>query len=337
VFNRTVIEILVSRKEKYSDSSHFLDKLPVVMPRPSSHTPLAGSSAAPTMITLTALLVTFMSIAAPTTPAQERTEIKTDGAAKASEKAASKQPTGASAGAKTTETEEYAEKNGDEPKDDSKTWGQFRKAVSPSGLQLGLTGPEATREFPEELREFAEDGALASAAKQWQKAKTAYQSMVKAAPDHPLALANLGTVEFRLEEYEAARDHLRESLSIAPTVAHHWLVLALCYYELEDLDLAMSCLFRARHEDKTDPRVHLYLAVMARDYGWQSAAEIELQRAIILDPQYTDAHYNLAMLYLEREPPSYELARRHYYFALDLGGEPDRKIEKILRDATLNR
>jgi len=230
-----------------------------------------------------------------------------------------------------------SESANDKSTDDSKSWGQFRKAVSPSGLQMGLTGPEVDKELPEELREFARDGALASAAKKWDEAKTAYMGMVDTAPEHPLALANLGTVEFQLEEYEAARDHLRQSLSIAPGVAHHWLVLALCHYELQELDLAMSCLFRARHEDKTDPRVHLYLAVMARDYGWQSAAEIELQRAIILDPQYTDAHYNLAMLYLERDPPSFELARRHYYFALDLGGKPDREIEKLLRDATLSR
>ncbi len=283
----------------------------------------------------------LLSVGVVMSSAQERTEIKpgadVNSKAQPAEQTTPEKQASASTDTKSADADKAADKTADAESDDAKTWGQFRKAVSPSGLQLGLTGPEAANEFPEELREFAKDGALASAAKQWQKAKVAYQGMVKAAPEHPLALANLGTVEFRLEEYEAARDHLRQSLSIAPEVAHHWLVLALCYYELEDLDLAMSCLFRARHEDKTDPRVHLYLAVMARDYGWQSAAEIELQRAIILDPQYTDAHYNLAMLYLERDPPSYELARRHYYFALDLGGKPDREIEKILRDATLRR
>ncbi len=311
------------------------------MPCRLFHSNALRTSAAHTALVFATLFTIFLSVGVSAIPAQERTEIKTGDDAKSdtkpSEKAKPKTDDTPSPDAKSTDADKDADKKSDVKKDDSKSWGQFRKTVSPSGLQLGLTGPEAANEFPEELREFAKDGALASAAKQWQKAKIAYQGMVEAAPDHPLALANLGTVEFRMEEYEAARDHLRRSLSFAPDVAHHWLVLALCYYELEDLDLAMSCLFRARHEDKTDPRVHLYLAVMARDYGWQSAAEIELQRAIILDPQYVDAHYNLAMLYLERDPPSYELARRHYYFALDLGGKPDKEIEKILHEATLNR
>jgi Tfp pilus assembly protein PilF len=215
--------------------------------------------------------------------------------------------------------------------DSAKSGSQFRKAESPSGLQMGLAESEIVGELPQELQEFARKGALASAAKKWKEAKDAFDDMVAAAPENALALANLGMVEFRLEEYQAARDHLRESLSIKPAVAHHWLALALCYYRLENRDLALSCLFRARHEDAADPRVHLYLAVITRDYGWLLAAEKELRRAIALDPQYTDAHYNLALLYLEQSPPAVELARRHYYNALDLGAKSDADIEAALK------
>lgn len=204
---------------------------------------------------------------------------------------------------------------------------QFRKAESPSGLQMGLSDTDITGELPDELQEFARKGALASAAKKWSEAKQAFSEMVEAAPDNALALANLGMVEFRLGEHEAARDHLQESLDIKPSVAHHWLALALCHYQLENRDLALSCLFRARHEDERDPRVHLYLAVIARDFGWLIASEKELRRAVALDPDYTDAHFNLAMLYLEQEPPALELARRHYFNALDLGAERDSKVE----------
>lgn len=229
------------------------------------------------------------------------------------------------------ESADQSAKNEDTPE------GQFRKNDSPSGLQMGITDPSATGGLPEELQEFAQQGALASAAKDWPKAKIAYTRMVKAAPENPLALANLGLVEYRLKNYAAARDHLRQSLSRKPAVAHHWLALALCYHQLEDNDLALSCLFRARHEDDSDPRVHLYMAVITREYGWPVAAEMELQRAIALDPQYTDAHFNLALLYLERNPPSVELARRHYYYALDLGAKPDKEIEAKLRSASSAR
>ena len=35
------------------------------------------------------------------------------------------------------------------------------------------------------------------------------------------------------------------------------------------------------------------------------------RKAIELDETYAEAHYNLAVLYLERQPPAIELARRH--------------------------
>jgi tetratricopeptide (TPR) repeat protein len=239
------------------------------------------------------------------------------------------------------------DKNSDSKKDESKSKDskestgvpptQFRKAESPSGLQMGLTDSEITGQLPEDLQEFARKGALASAAKKWQEAREAFSDMVKAAPDNALALANLGMVEFRLGEFEAARDHLQASLDIKASVAHHWLALALCYYQMKNRDMALSCLFRARHEDERDPRVHLYLAVIARDFGWEIASEKELRRAIALDPEYTDAHFNLAMLYLEQEPPALELARRHYYNALDLGAKRDAKIEAAIIDLSNKR
>ncbi len=231
-------------------------------------------------------------------------------------------------------SESKADSNTDPNADSESPPSQFRKTESPSGLQMGLAETSIVGELPEELQEFARKGALASADKQWPKAKEAFAAMVEAAPDNALALANLGMVEYRLKEYQAACDHLRESLSIKPTVAHHWLALALCYRELEDHDLALSCLFRARHEDEADPRVHLYIAVAVRDYGWKDAAESELRRAVALDPQYTDAHFNLALLFLEQRPVAIELARRHYYMALDLGAKPDKEVEAALDKAS---
>jgi Flp pilus assembly protein TadD len=62
--------------------------------------------------------------------------------------------------------------------------------------------------------------------------------------------------------------------------------------------------------------------------GWYSAAEDEMRKAIELAPEYAEAHYNLAVFYLERNPPATELARRHYHKSVDLGGAPDPALEK---------
>jgi Flp pilus assembly protein TadD len=56
-----------------------------------------------------------------------------------------------------------------------------------------------------------------------------------------------------------------------------------------------------------------------------------LRRAVEIRPDYADAHFNLAVFCLERDPPAVELARRHYRRALDLGAAPDPLVERALK------
>ena len=55
-----------------------------------------------------------------------------------------------------------------------------------------------------------------------------------------------------------------------------------------------------------------------------------MRKAISLEPEYAEAHFNLAVFYLQRNPPAVELARRHYQRALDLGAAPDPDVAKQL-------
>ena len=209
---------------------------------------------------------------------------------------------------------------------------QFAKNVSPSGVALGVLDREISKEgIPESLEELAQAGAMASTERNWSKAREAFYKMTEKAPKNALAYANLGVAEYQLGSYEAARTALRRSLNLNPAIAQNWLTMGLIYHKEENLPLAIAALARALHQDPSDPRTHLYMAVVIHDYGWGGAAEVELQRAIELDPKYADAHFNLALMYLERDPPAIELARRHYYAATDLGAAPDPEIEKQLR------
>ena len=103
-------------------------------------------------------------------------------------------------------------------------------------------------------------------------------------------------------------------------------------YEKGDSYLALSALSRATHEDPADAKAHNYLAVVVKKLGWLDAAEAELQRALELNPDYTNAHFNLALMYLERKPPAIELAKRHYEKAVALGAEKDELVEKKLKE-----
>lgn len=201
--------------------------------------------------------------------------------------------------------------------------------AGPAGraMQVGrLDGPET---LPPALRELARQGALAVADGNWEEAREIYLKMVGAAPDNALSYANLGVAEHQLGNLLAAAGNLAKSLEINPHIARNWQTLGLIRYERGELALAISHLTRAVHEAPEEAETRLLLAAVVRDYGWTEAAVTELQRAVEIDPKLASAHYNLAVTYLEMKPPKLELARRHYYAAVDLGTPPAPEVEAI--------
>ena len=77
-------------------------------------------------------------------------------------------------------------------------------------------------------------------------------------------------------------------------------------------------------------RDHNYLGITASQKGWQEAAEKEMLDAIAVNPDYADAHFNLAVVYATNQPPAKEQAKLHYVKATSLGAEPDPALEKLL-------
>ncbi len=207
-----------------------------------------------------------------------------------------------------------------------------KSTANPTGLQVGVNPAEAGV-LPPGTEALAKEGAMASADMDWDKAKKVYLQLLEKAPENPLALSNLGAVEFRLGNLDVALDYLDRATRAAPMIAQNWLTIGLIHYGRGQSYLALSALSRALHADPGDPRAHNYMGVVIRGLGWASGAETELQRAIALDPAYADAHFNLAVMYLDRTPPLLELARRHYYAALEYGAKPDPVIEQKLNPA----
>ncbi|MEM1443348.1 MAG: tetratricopeptide repeat protein [Verrucomicrobiota bacterium] len=202
---------------------------------------------------------------------------------------------------------------------------------SENGATMTVGLAEGKSKLPPELFEVAEEGAKAVAAQNWEKARELYLRMVNEAPENALGYANLGVAEHQLGNLLAAAGNLQRSLDINPSIAQNWQTLGIIRYERGELELAISALTRAIHEDPSDASSRLYLAAVIRNYGWIEASITELERAVEADPKFADAHYNLAVSYLELEPPRTELARRHYYFAVDLGAEPSVEIEAVFQ------
>ena len=57
----------------------------------------------------------------------------------------------------------------------------------------------------------------------------------------------------------------------------------------------------------------------------------EIQKAITINPNYADAHFNIAVIYATNQPPSKEQAQMHYKIATSLGATPDPTLEKMIQ------
>ena len=190
----------------------------------------------------------------------------------------------------------------------------------------------ANRASPE-AQKAGEEAVKAFGKGDMQGARKKFQKLLELEPDNFFGLVNIGTVEYRLKQWDDAEKHLKRAVRLQPESAQAWLALGALYCDRDRLDEALAALSQAVLLDPKNPKAHNYLGVTVGKKGWYSGAESELQRALELYPDYAEAHFNLALFYLQRSPPAVELARRHYARALELGESPDPLVEKSLGDA----
>ncbi len=189
----------------------------------------------------------------------------------------------------------------------------------------------AATPLPEAARQLFEDAMKAFAARDYESARLGFERVLELAPDHPVVLVNLGTVCWRLGESDQAIEYLSGAVSRDLNNAPAWLGLGIVRFESGDLAGAHAALAHAHYLDPRNPRANNYLGVTMTRLNHYDAAESFILDAIDADPDYAEAHFNLAVVYLRREPIAPELARRHYRRSVDLGGEPDAGVEAALQ------
>lgn len=156
------------------------------------------------------------------------------------------------------------------------------------------------------------------------------EKLLAAEPDNVAALLELGGLESRVRNFDAALPLLQRAVRLAPEDVNAWLALGVAACDAGKLDLALAALSQAVVLEPRNAKAHGYLGVTVGRKGWIDGAEAELQRALEIDDSLPEAHFNLAVIYLQEKPPMVELARRHYQRARDLGAAPDSLVEKQL-------
>jgi Flp pilus assembly protein TadD len=185
--------------------------------------------------------------------------------------------------------------------------------------------PDAAQQLAAHALEAFKKGDLAAA-------KRDFEKVHELVPGNPATTINLGLIEYRLgpKHYPEAERLLTRAVRAAPEAGLAWLILGIVQYEQQKLNAALASLSQAVLLEPKDARAHHYLGVTIGRKGWYSGAEEELRLALELDPNYGEAHFNLAIFYLQQVPPAIELARRHYQKALELGAAADPQIERSL-------
>ena len=212
-----------------------------------------------------------------------------------------------------------------------KTEAALAEEPSQPGIGLATELNEPGRDIVSaEAQQLSRDATVAFARGDLAAARKGFERVLALVPGNAASTINLGLVAYREKKFDEAERLLTAAVRAQPEAALGWLVLGVITYEQDKLDQALAALAQAVFLAPKDARAHHYLGVTIGKKGWYSGAEDEMRKALEIDPNYAEAHFNLAVFYLQRNPPAVELARRHYQKALDLGAAPDAQVQKSI-------
>ena len=167
------------------------------------------------------------------------------------------------------------------------------QAQEAAPLPLNRAPVEKIGSLPPNTMMLAQKAAIAFGKKDWLAARAAYQEMLKTDPGNALAWANLGAVEQQTGRVSEAIECFNKAVQHNPQLAQSWSALGLLHAGKGDTYLAISMFTRAIHEDPEDARAPNFLAIALKSLGWRDAAEMELIRALELNPTYGIANFKI--------------------------------------------
>jgi tetratricopeptide (TPR) repeat protein len=187
-----------------------------------------------------------------------------------------------------------------------------------------------TNELPQGSSELVAEAKSCVATKQYDKAEAAYVKVLKQDPQCVPALASLASIQVEAQHFDAADKTIQKALALQPEDAKSLYVQGLLRFRQTNYDGALDSFSRCAKADPQNAETQVYLGLVLSEKGMRAPAENALRKAIELQPGYAGAHYNLAVIYLNQQPPAIELARWHYQKALAAGAPHDSDLEKKL-------
>lgn len=201
---------------------------------------------------------------------------------------------------------------------------------SSGSMEVPENSPEGAEVFDPDDRQLVEKASGLVRERRFTDAEKIYQKLTDEYPDNHFALSNLAVTQIHAGKLTAARVALEKALRLAPGDVFASVNLSNVYCRQGRFGEAVETLKEVIKKDPRNAVAHNYLAIALGKQGNAKEAEEYFQRSILLDSNYSNAHFNLAVMYANTEPPSLELARKHYDIAKSLGSEPDAVMERRL-------
>jgi Flp pilus assembly protein TadD/predicted nucleic acid-binding Zn-ribbon protein len=201
-------------------------------------------------------------------------------------------------------------------------------AVKPSGSQRQSTG--GAEALSDEAKKLADEASALVNQRRFPDAEKKYQRIVEMAPENHFALANLAVTQIQSGKLSAAQVALEKAVALKPDDVFASVNLGNVYCRQGRFDDSIAILNRSLQADSKNPVANNFLAIALGKKGDTAKAEESFRASLAINPNYANAHFNLAVMYANAEPPSLQLAKKHYEKAKNLGAEPDSVLERRL-------
>lgn len=145
-------------------------------------------------------------------------------------------------------------------------------------------------------------------------AENIYQQVLKAEPNHPVALNLMGVIAHQVGKNDIAVDYISRALEIQPDYSEALYNLGKGLKELGRFDEAIAAYYRALGINPNDVNAHYNLANLLKQRGRPEDAVMNYQKAVTLDPQFSAGHNNLGLV--QQELGRWEAALESYQKAI---------------------
>lgn len=150
---------------------------------------------------------------------------------------------------------------------------------------------------------------------QYENARLHYQEILSLDPDHVLTYFNLGNLYMALQQYSDAEASYKKTIAINPYYLFGYVALAKLYLSTDQAAKAEALLRQVLIWQPADKELHLYLGLAYSRQRDAAQAVGEWNKALELDRRYALAHYYLGVQYQNGNP---SVAKHHLQAFLNM-------------------